>query len=202
VSDAFQRPAIEYTAPQGIIKMGMAVVDGDPQNIPSQGYVCYGNPLDGSPMTNSKWTLGYYQNQYMLLEDDLAGYWYMVDFSGIFLANATGAQIFKVDRPTGAITTVGSHTNKAARIVAGPTVVNAQTDYKIIYDTAGAGGALTLPVGVDGMEFIFSPKSGGAATYTLTPSGGNTIDASITNPVGPAANSTSISFFSGTWYLN
>lgn len=85
-------------------------------------------------------------------------------------------------------------------ITATTTLTNANST--VIADTNGTTGTITLPAGIDGKMFKFGIVSGGAADYTITPDGAETLDAAIANPMLDAAGNRfqQIVFKSGTWY--
>ena len=116
--------------------------------------------------------------------------------SGVLGTPANGFQVDKDGRNT----VLASHVNQAIRIVAAATAINARTDYTIIYDQAGASGNFNLPAGEDGLEFRFGPKGAGAATYTLVPNGGDTLDANVQSSLHTGIFQT-IQFITGTWYV-
>lgn len=105
---------------------------------------------------------------------------------------------FVIDKD-GQLTTTAGQIHQAIRSVAAAAAVSDRTDRTIIFDTTGAGGALTLPAGVDGQEFLFGPSGVGGAVYTLTPSGADTIDANVTVALATGTRE-HIQFLAGTWY--
>jgi hypothetical protein len=64
--DAFQRPGIHDfrlgpTNRGAVYKLGQWGADGDPNNIYSEGYICYGNGPTGTPIDGSNGSLGFYE---------------------------------------------------------------------------------------------------------------------------------------------
>ena len=98
------------------------------------------------------------------------------------IGNGTGtgsrANAFRIDKD-GRQTTTAAHIDKM-RVVVGNDSASARTDWKLLCSQAGGGSfTLTLPAGVQGLNFILSQSAMNTATFTITPTGGDTLDANI-----------------------
>lgn len=97
----------------------------------------------------------------------------------------------------GKLKTTGAQVSTAIRLTAGATVLSNRTDKTLVCDLTGAGGAVTLPAGELGLEYEITSGGAGAAVYTITPIGGDVLDAAVAAVVsGPQK----LKFLSGTWY--
>lgn len=66
------------------------------------------------------------------------------------------------------------------RIVTTTTSISASTDYKVLANQPGGGSFnLNLPAGVQGLSFVLAQSSGNTATVTISPNGGDVLDANI-----------------------
>lgn len=108
------------------------------------------------------------------------------------------ANAYRVDKDGREIATA-SQVKTAIRTIAAASAIDERTDYKIICDTTGASGNLTLPPGEDGLEYVFTGAGAGGASYTLVPDGIETLDASVISSIATTVVSR-IYFFSGVWY--
>lgn len=113
-------------------------------------------------------------------------------------SSGSPANAWQVDKDGREIATA-SQVKTAIRLVAAASAIDARTDYKIICDTNGASGNLTLPPGEDGLEYILTGAGAGIATYTVVPNGIETLDASVISSVATTVVSR-IYFFNGVWY--
>lgn len=87
------------------------------------------------------------------------------------------------------------------RVITGNDALSARADQTIVLDSnTGAGFTLTLPVGEEGLTyklFVTSATKTSFSFWTLTPSGGNTVDPASAL-IGP--NGFDIVFTGGVWY--
>lgn len=66
------------------------------------------------------------------------------------------------------------------RVVVGSTLISATTDYHIICSQPGGGAfTLTLPSGVHGLNFVIGKSATDTSSYTILPTGTDTLDANI-----------------------
>lgn len=80
--------------------------------------------------------------------------------------------------------------------------INALTDHAVIADTNVIGPThnIILPVGVLGQTFKIGVVSGGATTFTLITSGGNTIDSAVNTVFASGNAGREVTFSGGVWY--
>lgn len=105
---------------------------------------------------------------------------------------------FQVDKD-GRETATASQVKNAIRVINSVDTIDARTDYKIICDTTGTSGNLTLPPGENGLEFIFTASGAGGASYTLVPDGIQTLDDSVIDTIATTVISR-IYFYEDVWY--
>lgn len=182
---------------QGRINSGTSsynFVAGEINTATSNSGAVFGN--NATVQAYSSFVIG----RYNVLQGTLAS-WVATD--DLFLAgNGTGtgsrANAYVLSKD-GKILTSAAQKHTAIRVVAAAASVSARTDRTIVFDTAGSSGNLTLPAGEDGLEFIFSSKGAGGATYTLVANGGDTFDNSVDTSL-IAGDIEWIQFKTGVWY--
>lgn len=96
-------------------------------------------------------------------------------------------------------TTVAAQIDASIKIISAAYGVNSELDHTIVCDSDGATGNISLPAGINGLEFVFSSKGNGAALYTLVANGGELFDVSVATVISVGVVSR-ITFLSGTWY--
>lgn len=115
-------------------------------------------------------------------------------------SSGSRSNALQVDKD-GKVTYSAAEKNTAIRIVTTSASVSARTDKKVLLNDGAAGAnTLTLPAGEDGLTFVFSAVSTNTGTWALSPSGGNTVDASVPANLALTAPPKNITFLSGKWY--
>ncbi|MBA3920348.1 MAG: hypothetical protein H0X31_01040, partial [Nostocaceae cyanobacterium] len=85
---------------------------------------------------------------------------------------------FQVDKD-GRLTTTGAQI-RPFRVVTSATTLSARTDHKVICDQASGGAfTLTLPAGVQGLNYMIGQSAANTATVTIATTGADTLDVNI-----------------------
>lgn len=105
---------------------------------------------------------------------------------------------FEVDKD-GKIFDTGSHVESAIRVITTTDTISDRTDFVVVCDTTGTSGNLNLPVGAQGLTYIFTTKGNSAAVYTLIANGADTFDTAVITIIASGVISR-IKFLGGIWY--
>ena len=126
-SDGFGRPTIKWTAPNNIVKLGEWGVDGDPNNIPSQGLVMYFNSISGAPIDSQNGSIQLIGQNWLWFANSEAGNmqtWFNVDPTSFYYADPAGNVKFSVQSTSGNTTIAGLLTLPVQTLGNTPTGVN------------------------------------------------------------------------------
>lgn len=86
------------------------------------------------------------------------------------------------------------------RVITGSDSVSARGDQKIVMNDIAAGAnTLTLPAGEEGLTFQLTLSSANTGTFTVTPTGGDTLEPNIQLILNTSM-PVSITFSTGVWY--